>query len=136
MQINPYLPFDGRCDEAFAYYASVFGGEITMRQTYGGSPMADQCPPDFADKVMHARVQVAGHILMGSDSLPGRYEAPRGISLSVSLEDTTEAGRIFESLAKGGSIQMPLQETFWASAFGMLVDRYGIGWMVNCEKSL
>ncbi len=133
MQINPYLSFDGRCEEAFTFYAEVFHGDFTTRMTYGGSPMEGHIPEGFADKLMHARVSLNGQVVMGSDSPPGRYEAPRGMTLSVSLTDTAEAERIFTALSDGANIGMPLQKTFWARAFGMLTDRFGIAWMVNCE---
>ncbi len=135
MQIDPYLSFDGRCAEAFGFYAQLFGGEIVMQMTYGESPAADQAPAGFGDKIMHARVTFAGQTLMGADSPPGRYETPRGITLSVGVADEGEAKRIFDGLAAGGTVHMPLQKTFWAAAFGMLADRFGISWMVNCEAA-
>ncbi len=135
MQTNAYLSFDGSCAEAFAFYASVLGGEITMRMNYGGSPMAGQIPPGWGEKIMHARVAFGGQVLMGSDSPPGRYETPRGIVLNINADSAEEAETMFAAMAEGGTVTMPIAETFWAHRFGMLTDRFGIPWMVNCEKT-
>jgi PhnB protein len=135
MEINPYLSFDGRCAEAFNFYASVLGGTILTLMPYGGSPMANAVSEGWQDKVMHARLKVGNQIIMGSDSMPGQYEPPRGHSLSISVADAAEAERIFPALAEGGTVHMALQATFWAVRFGVLQDRFGIAWMVNCEQA-
>jgi PhnB protein len=135
MEINPYLSFDGRCAEAFNFYASVLGGTILTLMPYGGSPMANAVSEGWQDKVMHARLKVGNQIIMGSDSMPGQYEPPRGHSLSISVADAAEAERIFPALAEGGTVHMALQATFWAVRFGVLQDRFGIAWMVNCEPA-
>ncbi len=136
MQINPYLSFNGRCEEAFTFYAALLGGEILVRMTYEGSPMAHQVPPDLLGKMMHARVAVAGQVLMGSDSIGGMpYEAPRGMTINLSLGDPAEADRVFAAFAEGGLVGMPIQETFWAVRFGVVTDRFNIPWMINCEKA-
>jgi PhnB protein len=92
-------------------------------------------PADWSDKVMHGSVTVGGQLLMGGDVAPDRYEAPRGFSLSLEVKQPADAERIFDELAKGGRVLMPLEKTFWASRFGMVVDRFGIPWMINCEES-
>lgn len=133
MQMTPYLSFDGDCEAAFTCYAQCLGGQVGAIFRYGGSPMADQVAPDWADKVMHASVTVGGQVLMGGDVAPSGYEAPKGISLSLQIKDTAEAERVFRELAEGGTEVLPLEKTFWAARFGMLVDRFGIPWMINCE---
>ena len=106
-----------------------------MMQTYGESPLADQTPPDSRDKIMHASLKVGDALLMGSDAPPQYQERMGGFSVSTSVQDPNEAERIFTALAKGGNVRMPLQETFWAQRFGMLVDQFGVPWMVNCEAA-
>ena len=133
MQINPYLSFRGDCEAAFAFYARTLGGEVGAIFHYGGSPQAGDVPADWSDKVMHGSVIVAGQVLMGGDIPPDRYEQPKGFSLSINLKSTLEAERIFNELAKDGSVVVPLEQTFWAALFGMVVDRFGIPWLVNCE---
>jgi PhnB protein len=134
MQIASYLLFDGTCGEAFRFYERVLGGKIDFIQTHGESPMRDQAPPDFLDKVMHVHMTVGDQILMGSDAPPGHFEKPQGFSVSLGIDDPAEAERVFNGLAEGAKVTMPLQKTFWADLFGMLVDRYGTPWMVNCQQ--
>ncbi len=133
MQINPYLSFTGQCEAAFKLYERVLGGKILSSFRYGGSPMADQAPPGWDDKIMHATLSVDGGVIMGSDVAPAQYKPMQGISMSISVTDPAEAERIFQALADNGQVQMPIQQTFWALRFGMLVDQYGTPWMVNCE---
>ncbi len=133
MQLNPYPSFNGNCEEAFSLYASTLGGQIETLIRYEGSPMEKHAPPGWGSKIMHARMNVAGIKLMGSDSMPGQYQPPVGIQLSLDLKDEAEAERIFNALAEGGTIKMKLQKTFWARQFGMLTDRFGVPWLVNCE---
>jgi PhnB protein len=133
-EVNAYLIFNGRCEEAFTFYGKCLGGKIDSMMTFGDSPMADQAPANWGKKIMHARMTVGSTVLMGSDGPPDRYEEPRGFSLSVGIKDPAEAERMFNELAAGGSVQMPIQQTFWAAKFGMLVDRFGIPWMINCEQ--
>ena len=135
MQIASYLLFDGTCGEAFRFYERVLGGKIDFIQTHGESPMRDQTPPDFLDKVMHVHMTVGDQILMGSDAPPGHFEKPQGFSVSLGIDDPAEAERVFNALAEGAQVTMPLQKTFWADRFGMLVDRYGTPWMVNCQQN-
>jgi PhnB protein len=133
MQFIPYLDFDGQCREAFDFYATVFNGKITMRMTFGESPMASEMPVEAHDRVMHSQLESAGGILMGADGPP--HSASRRSCVSLPVDTPTEAERIFNALAAGGEVQMPIQETFWAERFGMLTDRYGKAWMVNCAKA-
>jgi PhnB protein len=135
MQINPYLLFNGQCGAAFKLYEKVLGGRIVSMQTHGDSPMADKVPADWRDKVLHALLTVGDAVLMGSDAPPPHYEKPQGFSVSIQLTDPAEADRIFHALAENGTVKMPIGETFWAARFGMLVDQFGIPWIVNCEKA-
>ncbi|SOD41627.1 VOC family protein [Nitrosovibrio sp. Nv4] len=133
MQLNPYLSFNGKCEAAFKFYEQCLGGKIGVILTYGSSPMAEQTPPEWRDKIMHVRLTVGDEVLMGSDSPPEHYEETKGMSVSLNIELPEDAERIFRALSENGTVRMPLQETFWAARFGMLVDQFGIPWMVNCE---
>lgn len=133
MQLNPYLSFNGQCEAAFKFYERCLGGKIGVMLNYGSSPMAEQVPSEWRDKIMHVRLTVGDQVLMGSDSPPEHYEETKGMSVSLNLNDPAEAERIFHALAENGTVRMPIQETFWAARFGMLVDQFGIPWMVNCE---
>jgi PhnB protein len=136
MQINPYLVFNGQCEAAFKFYEKALGGKIDGIMTFGQSPMAKEAPAGWENKVMHARMTVGGAtVLMGSDAPPDRYEKPQGFSVSLQIKDPAETERIFHELEQNGKVQMPIQKTFWSARFGMLVDQFGIPWMVNCEQA-
>ncbi len=135
MQVSPYLSFTGQCEAAFKFYERCLGGQLGAIFRYAGSPMADDAPAGWGDKVMHGSVTVGGQVLMGADVAPERYEEPKGFSLSLQIQSTADAERIFHELAEGGAVTMPLEKTFWAARFGMVVDRFGVPWMVNCEGS-
>jgi PhnB protein len=132
--VNAYLMFNGECEAAFKFYEKALGGKIEAVMTFGDSPMSQQMPAEWHNKVMHARMTVGNTVLMGSDPPHDQYEAPKGFSLSIGVKDPAEAERIYNALSEGGKIEMPLQKTFWAAKFGMLVDRFGIPWMINCEQ--
>ena len=134
MQLNPYLTFDGRCEEAFKFYEKVLGGKIKAMMTFEGSPAAENAPPEWLKKIMHATLDVGGEPLMGSDGSPKHYSEPKGFAVSLSPTKVADAERIFNAFAEGGKVGMPLQQTFWAARFGMVTDRFGIPWMINCEK--
>jgi PhnB protein len=136
MQLNPYLSFDGSCREAFAFYAEVLHGDIAAMLTYGETPMADRTPAELRGRIAHARLLVGDKVLMGADAPPGRHEPATGMSVILGLDDPAEAERVFAALAAGGSVTMPIEETFWARRFGMLTDRFGTPWMINCEKPM
>ena len=135
MQLNPYLMFNGNCEAAFKFYERCLDGKIVAMMTYAGSPMEAQAPPEWRNKVMHARLTVGDKVLMGSDAQPGCHEEPKGFSVTLGIDDPADAERIFHALSENGTVRMPIQETFWAVRFGMLVDQFGIPWMVNCEKA-
>ena len=134
MQVSPYLSFNGQCELAFKLYEQTFGGQFGPIFRYAGSPMADQVPPDWQDKIMHGSVALGGLVLMGADVVPLSYEEPKGFSLSVHIANVADAERIFHELAEDGRVVMPLEKTFWAARFGMLIDRFGIPWTINCEE--
>ena len=136
MQWNPYLGFNGNCQEAFKYYERVLGGKIIMMMTHADMPaeVQGQTPPGWKNKIMHARLVVGDQVLMGSDAPPDHFENTQGMSVALQIDDPNEAERIFAALADNGTVRMPIQPTFWATRFGMLTDRFGIPWMVNCEK--
>lgn len=133
MQLVAYLTFDGRCAQAFRFYQACLGGQLDM-QTHGESPMADQVPPDWRDRVIHARLTIGDACLMGSDRPPESVETAQGFSVSVTVDSAAEADRIFGALGQDGTVTMAIAESFWATRFGMLVDRYGTPWMVNCDR--
>ena len=135
MQLNPYLLFNGQCETAFKFYAQCFGGKIEAMIPYAGTPAEKHSPPEWRDKILHACLSVDGQLLMGSDTPPQHFEQPKGFSVSLQLKDPAAAERIFNALVEQGTLKMPFQETFWAHRFGMLVDRFGIPWMINCEKA-
>jgi PhnB protein len=132
MQLNPYMLFNGNCEEAFNFYAKVLGGKIEAMMPHAGTPAESGVPAEWGKKILHARMTVGDHTLMASDAPPGRYSKPQGFSVNIGITDPAEADRIFKALMEGGAVQMPIQQTFWAKRFGMGVDRFGIPWMVNC----
>jgi PhnB protein len=136
MQLNPYLTFNGQCEEAFKFYEKCLGGKIVMMMTFGDSPMAEQAPPDWRKKIIHATLALGDHVLSGSDAPPDRYKKPQGFFVTLGVDAAAEADRIFKALAENGAVEMPIQETFWALRFGMLVDQFGTPWMINCSKPM
>jgi PhnB protein len=132
--LNPYIHFNGQCEEAFKFYAKVLGGEIKMMLPYRGNPAGEQTPPEMLDKIMHARLVVGDKVLMASDAPPDRYQSPQGFSVTVGVDTPTEAERIYNAFADGGMVFMALGPTFFAERFGMLKDKFGTPWMVICEK--
>ncbi len=135
MRINPYLNFNGNCEAAFSFYEQCLGGKITMMLTHGDAPSAEHVPPEWHNKIMHARLELGDRVLMGSDSPPGYFEEASGFYVQLGIDDPAEAERVFHALAENGKVIMPIDQTFWSFRFGMLVDRFGIPWMVNCEQA-
>lgn len=134
MQAQPYLFFEGRCEEAIAFYRQALGAELLMLMRYGENPGGTAKCPDGsippADKVMHASLQIGQTQLMASDGFCSGKPEFKGFSLTLSAADDADARRRFDALADGGQVQQPLAATFFASSFGMLVDRFGVSWMV------
>ena len=132
-QLIPYLSFAGNAEEVLNFYKEALGGEIVLMNRYGKSPMP--CDEDYKDKVMHARFVFDGNMIMISDAFKGRPVGFNGnIQLSVVMNDAEKLETTFNKLAEGGKIQMPLQVQFWGDTFGMLLDKFGVSWMFNCEK--
>jgi PhnB protein len=135
MEVNVYLSFKGQCEAAFTFYERSLGGRLGSIFRYAGTPFADTVPADWQSKVMHGSVTIGEQVLMGADVTPDRYEEAKGISLSLHLTGADEAERVFHELAKEGRVVLPLEKTFWAERFGMVIDRFGIPWMINCEAA-
>jgi PhnB protein len=134
MQLNPYLMFNGDCEAAFKFYEQVLGGKIIAMMPHEGTPMAEHVPPEWRNKIIHARLVIGDEVLMGSDAPLDRYEKPTGFSVTLGIVDPAEAERVFHALAEKGTVTMPIQKTFWAILFGMVTDQFGIPWMINCEQ--
>ena len=134
MRLNSHLNFNGDCEAAFKFYEKCLGGKITFMMPYQGSPAASAVPADWQHKILHATLTVGDQLLQGSDAPPPHFQKPQGFSLTLALNDPAEAERLFAALSENGTVRMPLQETFWASRFAMLVDRFGTPWMINCAK--
>jgi PhnB protein len=132
MQLNPYLSFNGQCEEAFKFYEQCLGGKIEFTVTYGSSAVADQFPSEWRDKVFHSTLTVDGNVLQGADCPPGQEGEMKGVSLALAVDEPANAERIFNALADKGTVTMPLQQTFWAVRFGTLVDQFGVPWIINC----
>jgi PhnB protein len=132
MHFAPYIYFYGRCEEALDFYKAVFGGSYEAMR-FAGTPMAAQTAPGFQDKIMHATFTAPGISFMASDGQPGKTIDPEAgnIALSVATSDVAEGTRIFNALAEGGNVSMPLEKQFWGATFGQLVDRFGNEWMLN-----
>jgi PhnB protein len=129
--VSPYIAFKGNCREAIEFYKSALDARVLFMQTVGESPMSDMGP---ADNIMHCTIKVGDSTIMLCDD--PRPEATAGggnISLAIGLNESGRANQIFRNLADGGSVVMPLQKTFWAEAFGMVTDKFGVKWMVNCD---
>ncbi len=132
MKINPYLTYNGNCEEAFRFYEKALGGKIAMMMTYDQAPPGDNpTPKGWEKKIMHVSMNVGDVILMASDAPPGHYTPMGGFSVSLAPESKAQGEKIFNALAPGGKVRMPFQNTFWAEGFGMVVDRFGTPWMVN-----
>ncbi len=135
MQLVPHLNFSGQCEEAFKFYEGSLGGKIQFMMTYADSPMAERMPPEWRKKIIHATIRIGDALVMGADAPPDHFQKPQGFSMSLEIKEPTDAERLFQALAEGGQVTMPIQKTFWAQRFGMLVDRFGIPWMINCGEA-
>ena len=133
MQFQPYLTFNGNCAEAMKFYERVLGGKLEMMMKMKDSPQ--QCegmPQDAGDRIMHACLVLEGSMLMASDSMPGHpYEGMKGFGVALTFPTADGARAVFDALAEGGQVMMPMDETFWAQAFGMVTDRFGTPWLIN-----
>ncbi len=130
MQVQPYLFFDGRCDEAIAFYREALGAEVTMLMRFKESPDPAMCPPGLGEKVMHASLRIGDATVLASDGRCDGEAKFQGFSLSLTVADEAEAERLFAGLSDGGQVQMPLAKTFFSPRFGMVADRFGVSWMI------
>lgn len=134
MQLNAYLNFNGECEAAFKFYEQALGGKILMMSRFRGSPGENMVPETMRDKIIHARIQVGDTVLMGSDAPHERASQPKGFALSLQFNTAVEAEAKFEALSDKGEVEMPMGKTFFAERFAMFKDRFGVPWMVICEK--
>jgi PhnB protein len=134
MQVETYLFFNGRCEEALNFYHDTVGAEVAFLMRFKESPDPEACPPGAEEKIMHSTVTIGGTSVMASD---GRCQGEpdfKGFSLSIAVDDEGEAKHLFDELSDGGTVDMPLAKTFWSPCFGMLTDRFGVSWMVNVAE--
>lgn len=134
MQLYPYVNFDGACRQALDYYTQHLGAKVLNTMTFGQMPDQSQVPPGTKDHIAHARFQLANATVMASDGPPGKVEPMRSAYLSLSTDTDEQAEQFYKALSDGGQVFMAMQETFFASRFGMLRDRFGINWMVIHER--
>ena len=137
MSVTPYLFFDGRCEEAIEFYKKALGAEVGMMMRFKETPEPHppgMCPPGSENKIMHASLRINGASIMASDDRAQGKPKFEGFALSISSKDEADAERVFKALADGGQVQMPLGKTFFAKSFGMVADRFGVGWMIIVEQ--
>jgi len=137
MHVQAYLFFDGRCEEAIEFYREALGAEVTMLMRFRENPesCSGELPPGAEDKVMHASFRIGETEIMASDGHCQGRPSFQGFSLAISAKDASEAERLFRALSEGGEVQMPLGPTFFSPSFGMVADRFGVGWMIVAESS-
>jgi PhnB protein len=131
MQVQPYVHFNGRCEEALNFYREVLGGEIVSMMKFSDAPQKEMIPPGGENQVMHASMRVGDTELFASDGITDPAHKMSGFSLSIAVASPEEGQRVFKAMAQGGEVTMPFEPTFWTSGFGMLVDKFGVAWMVN-----
>ena len=134
-ELSAYMGFSGDCEAAFKFYEEVLGAKPGLIFRYADSPMADVVPDGWETKIMHGSVTIGRQVLEGADVPSERYEEPKGFSLSLNVRGASDAERLFQQLADGGRVVYPIEKTFWSERFGMVIDRFGIPWMINCEGS-
>jgi PhnB protein len=131
-QVQPYLFFDGKCEEALDFYKSALGAKVEMMMRFKDNPdpQPGMCAPGAENKVMHAAFHIGDTLVMASDGMAGGKPEFKGFSLSVSAADEKQADKLFDALGKGGKVTMPMSKTFFSPRFGMVTDKFGVGWMV------
>jgi PhnB protein len=135
MKLNPHLTFNGQCQAAFQFYERCLGAKIQLMLAYGDSPMAEQVPLERRGNIVHATLTIGDDTLQGADVLPEQYEQPKGFYILLHIGDPIETERMFQALSENGTVQMPLQKTFWSVCFGVLVDQFGIPWELHCTQA-
>ena len=135
LEVSAYISFNGDCEAAFQYYEEVLGAKPGLLFRYADSPMIDVVPEGWGNRIMHGSIRIGGKLLEGADVPPDRYEKPQGFSLALNVPNPDEAERLYEKLGEGGKVMYTIAKTFWSERFGMVVDRFGIPWMINCETT-
>ena len=137
-QVQPYLFFDGKCEEALEFYKSALGAKVDMMMRFKDNPdpQPGMCAPGAENKVMHAAFHIGDTLVMASDGMAGGKPEFKGFSLSVSAADEKQADRLFDALGKGGKVTMPMSKTFFSPRFGMVTDKFGVGWMVIVPQKM
>lgn len=130
-----YLSFKGDCEAAFRFYEQRLGATTASMFPYGNSPMAGDVPSGWETKIMHGSITLGGITVLGADSPPGTYEQPKGFRIFLEADDPAGTERLFHALAENATIEMPLQQTFWSLAFGVLTDQFGIPWTLSCAQT-
>ncbi len=130
MKIQPYLSFEGRCDEAITFYQKTVGAEVQMLMRWKDAPDKSMCTPENAERVMHSSVRIGESTVMMSDGRGTMHPEFKGVSLSLIAKDAPEAEKLFKALGDGGQVQMPISKTFFSPAFGMVADKFGVSWMI------
>jgi PhnB protein len=130
MQVQPYLNFDGRCDEALEFYKNAVGAEVQMLMRFKDAPDQSMVKPGSAEKVMHSTLKIGESMVLASDGQCGGHPDFKGVALALTAKAPDAAEKYFNALAEGGQVTMPMAQTFFASRFGMLTDKFGVGWMV------
>ncbi|MBN8990318.1 MAG: VOC family protein [Rhizobiales bacterium] len=131
MQVNPYIFFNGNCEAALNYYQKVLGARIEAIIRYESAPPDMPTPPEWKQKVMHAKITIDGEVLMASDAPPGHFNPPQGFAVSLQVENPGDAAVRFRQLSDSGTVTMPFGKTFFSNGFGMCIDKFGTPWMVN-----
>jgi PhnB protein len=135
MQVSFHLSFKGDCEAAFQFYERALGGKIISKMTYAESPMGEQVPAEWRNKIVHATLSLENATLLASDQPPDHFEPAKGFALTLAAKDPGEAERFYKALSEKANITMPLQKTFWSPAFAMLTDQFGIPWMINSNEA-
>ena len=136
MKVNTYLNYGGNCAEAFRFYEKELGGKINMLMTHDQNPGPGGLPPELGKTVLHASITIAETTMMASDVPPDRFQPMRSVYLSLGMDSAAEAERVYKLLSEGGQVFMPIQETFFATRFAQLRDRFGTSWMIIHEKPM
>jgi PhnB protein len=136
MRLSPHIIFNGECATAFAVYQKLLGGKIVTMLRYGESPMAGSVLPQHRDRIVHVTLMLDSYELTGADSVsPEQYQKPQGFYVTINLNTLVKARQVFDGLANGGSVLVPLERTFWADAYAVLTDRFGAPWEINCSEA-
>jgi PhnB protein len=132
MQVNPYLHFNGNCEEALKFYETALDATISVIMHVKGSPAEQHMPPEMADKVLHAQMTIDGEVVMASDAPPSHFKPMQGMSVCLQMDDPADGAKRFAAISAAGEVRMPFGPTFWSKGFGMCVDKFGVPWMINC----